>query len=389
MNQSAVSHQTGSGQDFSAVGKQGNVSWGIVCDGHGTNTCINQIRALDMNELATTPNPILSMAEKITGNTYRSGSTACFVRREDNKIELFNAGDSSAILYVNGIKVAETTKHTFSNPSEIERTKLCVTRIKPTKAPFPVSEDRVEDVPSPTGVFTNYEELVPSMALGHNGITGLEPEHLVHYVNEFDNVRIVIMSDGASDMLVSTETGTASEIADEARRRWNKQWLYKYMHGGKEYEGLTNYGNCIDDISCVVMDDTIKERPSLCIPYSPKVFQATHVQECLELSIGGVGKVEVVEHENHNVFFIHFNPAKLNEVNTQVFKAVLSNENIKIAYNDSWWWPIKLMHGSHPLQGASALYDKWDKVGSYHDFKESYICDTSVSGMLDFLEHFR
>jgi serine/threonine protein phosphatase PrpC len=390
MNQSAVSHQTGSGQDLSVVGSQGNVFWGAVFDGHGSNTCIDHIRTIDMNAISAEPNPILAMAEKIISvNTHRSGATACFVRREGNKIELFNAGDSSAILYVNGIKVLETTKHTFLNPSEIERTKLRIMRIKQTKAPFPVSDDRVEDILSPTGIFINNEELVPSMALGHNGITGLEPEHLVYYVNEFDKVRIVIMSDGASDMLVPTETGTAANIADEALRRWNKQWLYKYMHGSKEYEGLTTYGGCIDDISCVVMEDCIKERPSLCIPYSPKAFLVSHVQECMESVLGGVGKVEIVEHETHNVFFIHFNPAELNDVNINVFKSVLAAENIKIAYNESWWWPIKLMHGSQPLQGVSALYDKWDKVGSYHDFKESHISDNSVVNMVDFLKQFQ
>jgi len=389
MNQTAVSLQSGSGQDFSQVGNVGDVYWGIVCDGHGSDRCIQQIRNMDMNEIAVAPNPILAMFEKIYGDTYRSGSTVCFVRRQGNKIEIFNAGDSSAVLYVNGVMVTKTTSHTFLNPKEVERTKSFIRRIKDTKAPFPVSDDRVEDIPSPTGVFINGEELVPSMALGHNNITGLEPEYIEWNVCDFDVVRIVIMSDGVSDMLVNTVTGTSHEIVDLAHSRWTQKWKYKYMHAGREYDGLTSYEGGIDDMSCVVMEDSVKERPSLCIPYSPKVFQASHVQECMEAFLGGVRKVEVVEHDTHNVFFIHFNPAVLDDDNKKVFKSVLSGENTKLAYNDSWWWPIKLMHGSQPLQGVTFIYELWDKVSDYNVFKESYIHDKEASKMIEFLQNFR
>ena len=389
MNQTAVSLQSGSGQDFSQVGKVGDIYWGVVCDGHGSDRCIHQIRNMDMNEFAVAPNPILAMSEKLYGDTYYSGSTACFVRRQGNKIEIFNAGDSSAILYVNGDMVTKTTGHTFLNPKEVERTKPFIRRIKDVKGPFPISDERVENIPSPAGVFINGEELVPSMALGHNNITGLDPEYIEWNVSEFDVVRIVIMSDGVSDMLVTTETGTANEIVDLAHSRWKQQWKYKYMHAGREYDGLTTYGDQIDDMSCVVMEDRVKERPSLCIPYSPKVFQVSHVQECMEAFLGGVRKVEVVEHDTHNVFFVHFNPKVLDDDNKKVFKAVLSGENTKIAYNDSWWWPIKLMHGSQPLQGVTFIYELWDKVSDYNEFKDSYIYDKEASKMIEFLQNFR
>lgn len=385
----AVVFQTGSGQDHAVHGETGNVQWAVLYDGHGTNKVIDQLRALNMDRYICEPNPLESIASSaIVGDTYLSGATACMMRRNGNQIELFNMGDSGACMYVNGKLVAETTKHSFLNQDEIERTKSLVRCILPTKAPFPVSDVRVEEVPSPTGHFTTGERLVPSRSIGHNHMTGDVAERIVVNVESTDHVRVVMGSDGLLDMLVPLHEGSAMMLAKEAERRWRKQWKYKFMHNGKEYDSETSYGDQIDDISCVVYDDRIKHRPSMCIPFSPKVFTTQHVHDVFSELFGGVRKVEEVEHENHRVFFIHFNPAELTM--QDVWKKILKGENVKAEYNESWWWPVKLMHGSIEMSCVTReLYDQWDGTGDYYVFEATLELASTTNKVIEYLNAFK
>lgn len=386
---SVVVFQTGSGQDHAVCGKTGDAEWAVLYDGHGTNKVIDQLRVLNMDTYIGDLNPLESIASSgIKGDTYLSGATACMMRRIGNQIELFNMGDSGAYLYVNGKLVVETTRHTFLNEDELERTKPLIRCILPTKAPFPVSDERVEEVLSPTGHFNTGERLVPSRSIGHNHMTGDVAERIVVNVESTDHVRIVMGSDGLLDMRVPLTEGSALALATEAERRWRKPWKYKFMHNGKEYDSETTYGDQIDDISCVVYDDRIKHRPSLCIPFSPKVFTTQHVHDVFEQLFGGVRKVEEVEHENHRVFFIHFNPAELTE--RDAWKKILNGENVKAEYNESWWWPVKLMHGSIEMLGVTReLYDQWNGTGDYYVFEASLETASTTCKVLEYLNAFK
>lgn len=385
-----VIRQTGSGQDHAACGDMNGVQWAVLYDGHGTNRVIDQLRHLNMNLYVNDENPLESIAlNGVKGDTYMSGATACMYRRIENEIELFNMGDSGISVFVNGKLAAQTTKHSFLIPDEIERTKLLVRAILPTKGPFPVSDVRVEEQLSPTGLFITGEKLVPSRSIGHNNMTGHVAERIALTVDPTDHVRVVMGSDGLLDMLVPLQKGTALELVDEAERRWRQQWEYTFLHNGKMHDCKTNYGNVIDDISCVVIDDRIKHRPSICIPYSPNVFTTQHVHDVFEQLFGGVRKVEEVVHDLHKVFFIHFNPNDITETK-ETWKKLLRGENVKAEYNESWWWPLKRMHGSMEMAHVHhEFYPQWDTQCDYYAFESTLISSESVRNMVDFLQAFQ
>jgi serine/threonine protein phosphatase PrpC len=122
-------------------------------------------------------------------------------------------------------------------------------------APMPISYTEVKEVLSPTGFFKTGEKLVPSQSLGHNNMTGIAPDHFTCDVTPMDHVRMVAGSDGFWDMLVSTENGTAKELAEHAHRQWLKKWDYQWQ--GRMHKN--DFGGSIDDVSVAVYDDKIKE----------------------------------------------------------------------------------------------------------------------------------
>ena len=244
--------QLGSGQDYAVCGTVGNTRYVGVLDGHGNSRCIDFARSLDFNEVAAAPDPAIYLhgAVKSIGDTYRSGFTFTFARvttrSETEFVEVWNVGDSETRVYLDGKAVYQTTEHNFLNESEIGRTAhLCT--VKAVDAPFPVSEDRIENKLSPVGQFYTGEDLVPSMAFGHNDMTGMAASY---WAMKFSgSLRVVCGSDGFFDMLVPTETGSADELADEAARRWQKNWVY---FDGKKTQ-LANFAGAYDDVAVAVL----------------------------------------------------------------------------------------------------------------------------------------
>jgi len=249
----SVSFQTGSGQDYSVCGTVGESQYMAVFDGHGTDMCIHYIRTLNMDDIMRTENPALTLWKKVesAGDFYGSGATVSMSRMTGNRIEIWSMGDSETRVFLNGDLAYSTDLHTFSNPDEIKRTEPLVDFILPTKAPFPVSYTRVENIESSIGHFKTGESLVPSQSLGHNGMTGFDPCFKQIVFDPKDKVRIVCGSDGLFDMLVDVSKGGALELAQEAERRWRMTW--DFFDGKKTYK--TTYGGNIDDISCAVWEN--------------------------------------------------------------------------------------------------------------------------------------
>lgn len=363
-------------QDFAGTGRIGDTDYIFAFDGHGTNMVIDQIRKMNMDDIAVQPDPVWAVHMELQGNTYRSGATMAFARIQNYKIETFNCGDSQVHVYVNGIQVHTSTPHTFTNLDEIKRTKCRVRSINPVKAPFPVSDTVIRDVLSPVGRFLNMEELVPSQALGHNDMTGLSPEKFTLNVQPTDHVRIVVGSDGFWDMLVDPSTGTAKALTQEAHRRWNQTWTYE--SGGQSVR--TDFGGDLDDVCVAIYDNQIQFRPALCIPWSPSCFTVEEVQRTFEAVMGGVMRVDELDKTTHKTFFIHFQPAPMDEKNKKVYD-ILSMRPLKVFYSKEWHWKVGVSHYTSPLRCVDDVHGRWDGVTDYSTFVEDQIPTWSLYKM--------
>lgn len=240
--------QIGSGQDCARAGTVDGVRYAVVADGHGSSKCINDFREINFDEMALSENPCdyIQARMVVLGTTYKSGFTFAFARIRDNIVQVWTVGDAEARIFLNGVLVHETTPHTFLNEVEVARTAAFVD-VEMTKAPFPVSATRAEFVSSPVGHFTNGETLVPSMAFGHDNVTGLAP---AYYEATLDGViRVVCGTDGFFDMLIDgLDTKTAQQLAGEAAARWNQTW--EFFDGKNTVR--TTYGGVVDDVAVAI-----------------------------------------------------------------------------------------------------------------------------------------
>jgi hypothetical protein len=257
-------------------------------------------------------------------NFYKSGATFVLARIQGTTLEVFHVGDAKARVFLNGTMVHETLDHTFDNHAEISRT---TARIQSTKAPFPISDTEVQMIDSPVGYFSNGEAFVPSQALGHNGVSGLDPGHYTLTFDMFDKLRVVCGTDGFWDMLPPTD-GRAKDLCEEAVRRWKQMWTFGNVR--------TTYGDSIDDVSVAVLDNTISMPPSVCIPYSLNCFDASHVRLAFPFPIRRIDEVVIGDHK---AFFLHFH------IIDQPLRELLRNirdRNVKLYYHDQWFWHLKL-----------------------------------------------
>lgn len=330
----AISHQTGSKQDYAVCGHTNTSQYVAVFDGHGTHKCIEHIRSLDMDNVMETDNPMLTLWDLTLTDTFRTGATASIARITGTRIELWSMGDSEIHVFINDKLAYSTEVHTFTNSKEIERTKTLVRRIQPVKAPFPVSDTRVENIDSPVGDFITGESLVPSQSLGHNGMTGFAPcVHVIEFM-PIDKVRIVGGTDGLFDMLVQVSHGNAQQIVDEAEKRWRMKW--DFFDGKRDYK--TDYGGTIDDISCVIWENTVAF-PTLCIPYSLIPFTQDDVREV----IAPLAHIHMIEEEifhDHKVFFIHL--THINDTMRDIYIKLFQGSKVKIWIREKWFWHICL-----------------------------------------------
>jgi serine/threonine protein phosphatase PrpC len=360
-NMDSFTIQTGSQQDYSGHAHVQNTSYCFVFDGHGTNDCIDAIRLLDMNQIALTESPPHAIQQLLQPTRTSSGATFVLARITENTLEVFHVGDAKAKIFINGRMVHETKDHTFLNPREIERTKDFVS-IQNVKVPFPVSDTEVKMVDSPMGYFNNGTKLVPSQALGHNGITGLAPGHFIHTFDIFDHVRVVCGSDGFWDMLPPTE-GKAQALAEEAVRRWKQKWLFQ---GEK-----TDYGGSYDDVSVAILDNQVAIPPTVCIPYSIPCFTEEHVRYAFPLPIHKVDEVCV---GNHKLFFLH-----LHLLQDHSFLKDMHRKQVKLYWDDDWFWHLKL-RGTFTL-----LPQEFIDLGLSLEHYENYIPAASITKIVTFL----
>ena len=312
--------QSSSGQDYAGHATTGNTHYSFVFDGHGFHHCIDHIRQLDMNLFATLPCPPTALEESFAGKDfYKSGATFVLSRINGNLLEVFHVGDAKARVYINDELVHETVDHTFLNPSEISRTNATILH---EQGPFPVSDTQVSLMDSPRGLFQNGDSFVPSQALGHNGVSGLEPGHFVLEFKPYDSVRVVCGSDGFWDMLPVTD-GTAQELCEHALKRWKQKWLF---------QGTLTTFDAPDDIAVALLVHS----PCICIPYSLSSFSSDHVRNAFPFDIY---KLDEIIRNDRKLFFLHFR--NISSDLRELLKNI-SIRKVKLYYHDHWFWHLTL-----------------------------------------------
>jgi len=375
-----VSIQNGRKQDYFVSGQIGDMDYLGVMDGHGRDACIDYVRTLDFNLIASQPDPAQALWDNIQSSGKNFAGTGCtftFARITD-VIEVWNVGDSETRVYVNDQEF-RTEAHTFHNPTEIERTKPLLQFIRPTTAPKVISSHQIQDLPSFTGCFNNGDSLVPSQSMGHNGATGFAPHKQVIQYKPTDRLRIVCVSDGVTDMLVDLAHGSALDIVNEAERKWKQPWNYN-GYPGLKFED-------IDDISAVVWENTVVEWPTLCVPYAPSIFTEADVRTVFD-DLGYIRKVEESLVKDHKVFFIHFNPGVLNHTMREMYAKLAENKPVKVWVRERWFWYLRISNHEDHVQKVRKIrwqYDRWDGTGDYFEFAKDEIDNHTTLKLSEFL----
>jgi hypothetical protein len=208
---------------------------------------------------------------------------------------------------------------------------------------------------SPRGLFQNGDSFVPSQALGHNGVSGLEPGHFTLTFQPYDSVRVVCGSDGFWDMLPVTD-GTAQELCLDALKRWKQKWLF---------QGTLTTFDAPDDISVSLLVHS----PCICIPFSLSSFTEDHVREAFPFDIF---KLDEIIRDDRKIFFLHFDQisSDLRELLKNIFV-----KKVKLYFHDDWFW--------HLLLRSSCLEQRYlDGNCSLDD----YICSNSSFRMNRFIK---
>jgi serine/threonine protein phosphatase PrpC len=222
-------------QDLAVHGKYNKGYYIGVFDGHGTSECIEILRRLDYSIIANDP---LRIIDHTSSWLYNSGSTMNFttIQKEDEIIVTnYNAGDSECIIFVNGKLVFESVSHTLTKPGERQRLAPLLKEVRPVTgawSPIPLSARRMTVHRSDISNFKTGESIVPTMALGHNNMTGFDPDIVTMRFKLTDNVRIISGSDGFWGMVVKSldedklKTFTLEQLIDFAEKRWRQEWEY-------------------------------------------------------------------------------------------------------------------------------------------------------------------
>ena len=277
--------------------------WIATFDGHGNNQVPNRIRSAPLDEIMQKPaswaqlQGFINTDEKADAQTkLKSGSTMVYAKAEISptgiEVTITNIGDSTAVVFLNDEPIFVTTPQDYENGAEMARL-IKENRVN-TQMPF-LKKDSNFEVLSPTTLRTiegTYIEFVSpqggqtlsmSQSLGHGGITGLKPDVTVFKFQRTDTIKVVLFSDGVSDVMpvigaVASSTipfmTTPTSMLDEAERRWKQEWN---VHSGTDLRKLyqTHFPtNGYDDCCCAMM--TIQPAiVSVIPPVPPSVDEAT------------------------------------------------------------------------------------------------------------------
>jgi len=237
-------------------------SYGIIIDGHGHNSGVDDIRAILQTHLAAIlesedPQHIIqsqlevlkqehlakiqssvfadATIDRITNNLLQSGSTFICAKLYNNRIECFSIGDSEIYVLKNGDIVYHNPIHNWEN--EMEKQRLLARKDihvypKPSIRCQIMSPTTLCQKKTHTIQYTYQHTFIPSQALGHGGITEFAPERQTIYYDKSDTIKVVLGSDGLWDVFMPSHPEDfhrllncdAEELADVAESRWKQCW---------------------------------------------------------------------------------------------------------------------------------------------------------------------
>jgi serine/threonine protein phosphatase PrpC len=206
------------------------VDWAVAFDGHGNNSCINLIRKANMAEIMATETPAQELQNRIDADTstspymkLKSGATFICAKMSETSacitLDISYVGDSIAIVILNGQHIFTTEPHTRKHAKQMMR--LIEKGIVSASDPIVIQANSFELVNNDTVITKRgeyvklktdqescgYITMAPSNSIGHNGLYGSLDIDTVHFkFKKTDTVRVVLMSDGVSDVVDSKDT---------------------------------------------------------------------------------------------------------------------------------------------------------------------------------------
>jgi serine/threonine protein phosphatase PrpC len=258
----------GKGQDRIYRGE----NWILAQDGHGGDDCIQFLDTLDYQAIMQLENPaeeIHRLVEEKSREYKESGSTLCFARvlEERGLIEIVNVGDSQAEVYIDENLVFRSVPHCRSSTDleELARIKLYehrVTPCRPGKTLKVLTPNHITYSSNAISIFRTGKQLVPTMALGHENMTGFKPTKTYIPYTQGQKVRICVYSDGVGDMKIDDNAEdqydmqnlTAQQLLDKFVGRWKQNWLFVENPNELEKGQETHMGGNYDDVCIGIID---------------------------------------------------------------------------------------------------------------------------------------
>lgn len=258
----------GKGQDRIYRGE----NWIMAQDGHGGNECIHFLETLDYKTIMLLENPAEEIHRRVEEKSSRydeSGSTLCIVRvfEERGYIEIINIGDSQAEVYIDGVLAFRSNLHTRAeaNLEELERAKLYEHPLRPFQAGRTLkvlSPNHITYSSSPICIFRNGKQIVPTMALGHENMTGFKPTKTYIPYTPGQKARVCVYSDGVADMKINDnadddrdmQTLSAQQLLDKFVGRWKQNWLFIADESKMDEGQETNMCGDYDDVCIGILE---------------------------------------------------------------------------------------------------------------------------------------
>jgi serine/threonine protein phosphatase PrpC len=275
-------------QDYGIIEKFGTYTCMIGFDGHGSDSYINFIRRMDLKtcmEKEDTLSTILQYEELYRRHGINSGATYVEAKIYDDRVETCSVGDSQIAIFIDDVLVYMTTPHNLKNVSEKERMSERIESgsiiVSPHGAiPETFGKNTLKARPAEYIIYENGEKLAFTQALGHLGITGIQPEKNVIYFTHGQKVRVLMGSDGLWEMMNLREdlkrdklddyledfailsSASCLEIINLAETRWKQNWNYYYDLTRTELCTTTSFRNTdprsrssgYDDVLVLVCD---------------------------------------------------------------------------------------------------------------------------------------
>jgi len=269
-------------------------AYGIIIDGHGHDSGVNDIRSIlqtHLAEILESENPqyiiqsqleILKQqhlaniqpsvfadatVERVTRNLLQSGSTFIRAKVYDNRVDTFSIGDSEIYVLKNGEIAYHNPLHNWEN--EMEQRRLLARKDirvcpRPSMRCQIMSPTTLCQKKSYTIQYTYQDIFVPSQALGHGGITGFAPERQTICYDTTDRIKVVLGSDGLWDIFMPSHPEDfhrllyydAEELANVAESRWKQCWyLAKTEDDANDvYEDISGFDkNMYDDVAVITL----------------------------------------------------------------------------------------------------------------------------------------